>query len=426
MNKDSEQFGLKKQALTPLMVSIFIAATTLTFVPAAMAFTLSSGAASDLCTGPKYTGQTELIGRFRKNFVVFGNHQQYEFVPVTGEADKLPLNDAFPTLNSIISVNISNDQAALLPTDRVFEMMVNNYQAFCEGLPMTDFVGVDNNLKNNENGFTLVEGSSVAGYLDDVLYRAEKVLQGTLRFRYDTTTKTNEYFLEMDATQLQQLPLQDWGKANANFNSTVKIINKKLSWLSQNIDKPVSILVDEYGLTQDETAYIRIKTNFLDVDIKNPFADAIQFLKSNDMVDGYADGTFKSDANINRAEFTKMALLSRMDAGSIGNMQNCFPDVGLTKNNWFAPYVCALKDGKAIQGYADNLFHPEKNITIAEASKILMKMFGIEYNQTTLWTDGIMAKAKEKNLLTFQVDDPNVAITRGQVAAILMQLVKLK
>ncbi len=391
-------------------------------MPGAMAFTLSSGAESDLCTAPKYSGQTDLVGRFRHNFVLFGHHQKFEFVPAPGENAKLPLNGVSSDLNKLLAINVDNEAASKLPTDRIIKMRTSNYQAFCEGLPVIDFVDYYQDYKNYENGFLLIEGNSLPGFDGNIVYRTDKLVQGTLRSKYDSASQSTDYFLELDSNQQKQMPLQDYAVADPTFNSKLLIL-KKLSWLAQNMDKTISFTIDEYGVKAG-TPYIKIKTNFTDVAAKDVFANAIQYLKSNNIIDGYADGTFHPERNISRAEFSKMALLSRMNLTDIGALENCFPDVGTAKKTWFAPYVCGLKYGKVVQGYSDSLFHPEKNISIAEALKILLQLYGIPYEKTTNWTDGIMAKAKEKALLNFPANDPSLTITRGEVASVLYQLAK--
>ena len=87
---------------------------------------------------------------------------------------------------------------------------------------------------------------------------------------------------------------------------------------------------------------------------------------------GYADGTFRPDAPISRAEFAKIAVSFTQNTGSA--TYNYFTDVKTT--DWFAPYVTAAKDAGLIEGYSDGSFKPESKITRAEACAIVNRTLG--------------------------------------------------
>lgn len=92
-------------------------------------------------------------------------------------------------------------------------------------------------------------------------------------------------------------------------------------------------------------------------------------------VDGYPDGTYGPNKNINRAELSKIVLkLWGISAPSVA--ENPFPDVPATE--WFAGAVTMLKSLAVIQGYPDGTFRPGQDINRAEALKILLKMSGLE------------------------------------------------
>ncbi|MFA4891230.1 MAG: S-layer homology domain-containing protein, partial [Candidatus Gracilibacteria bacterium] len=73
------------------------------------------------------------------------------------------------------------------------------------------------------------------------------------------------------------------------------------------------------------------------------YKGAIDFLVEKGVVDGYADGSFRSMQIVNRAEFVKIVTeLQGLDSGKLqssgsGLYENCFSDVG---SEWFAPFVC--------------------------------------------------------------------------------------
>ena len=90
------------------------------------------------------------------------------------------------------------------------------------------------------------------------------------------------------------------------------------------------------------------------------------------VIGGYADGTFRPDAPISRAEFAKIAVSFTQNTGSA--TYNYFTDVKTT--DWFAPYVTAAKDAGLIEGYSDGSFKPESKITRAEACAIVNRTLG--------------------------------------------------
>ena len=50
------------------------------------------------------------------------------------------------------------------------------------------------------------------------------------------------------------------------------------------------------------------KAEFLDVKSNNPFFDAINYMQSQGVINGYEDNTYKPNNPINRAEFVKIIV----------------------------------------------------------------------------------------------------------------------
>jgi hypothetical protein len=87
------------------------------------------------------------------------------------------------------------------------------------------------------------------------------------------------------------------------------------------------------------------------------------------LMKGYVDGSFKAERGMTRAEMA--AILSRLlgDAPSSGES---FPDV---KGHWAQSAIEQVKAG-IISGYADGTFRPEQTLTRAEAVTMLNKLLG--------------------------------------------------
>lgn len=166
-----------------------------------------------------------------------------------------------------------------------------------------------------------------------------------------------------------------------------------------------------------------------------PFADvtmidgnliAISYLKDNNIIGGYEDGTFQPKKTINRAELLKILIGSSLPDSSYGN---CFSDV---KDEWFAPYICYAKGRGWIQGYADGTFKPAQTVNRVEALKMAIEVFGLSSGNAvttnpfpdtdhTEWFAGYVQDANEKGLLDFSTRffAPGDGMTRGAISEII-------
>ena len=129
-----------------------------------------------------------------------------------------------------------------------------------------------------------------------------------------------------------------------------------------------------FRLLDDDTRakYWSSKNDFSDVSADKWYNNAVSTLCNMGVIGGYADGTFRPDAPISRAEFAKIAVSFTQNNGSA--VYNYFTDVKTT--DWFAPYVTAAKDASLIEGYSDGSFKPESKITRAEACAIVNRTLG--------------------------------------------------
>ena len=129
-----------------------------------------------------------------------------------------------------------------------------------------------------------------------------------------------------------------------------------------------------FRLLDDDTRakYWSSENAFSDVSADKWYNNAVSTLSNMGVIGGYADGMFRPDAPISRAEFAKIAVSFTQNTGSA--TYNYFTDVKTT--DWFAPYVTAAKDAGLIEGYSDGSFKPESKITRAEACAIVNRTLG--------------------------------------------------
>ncbi|MEI7511354.1 MAG: S-layer homology domain-containing protein [Candidatus Peregrinibacteria bacterium] len=136
---------------------------------------------------------------------------------------------------------------------------------------------------------------------------------------------------------------------------------------------------------------------FSDVYAEHRFEEEIKFVQDQNIVKGFADGTFKPEQTITRAEFTKIiigSLFSATDIATCDLSKYTFYDVYALE--WFAPYVCQAKKAGIINGYADGSFKPQGTITLPEAMKIVLigynKLNSVENELQGLLTSGQLSQ----------------------------------
>lgn len=160
---------------------------------------------------------------------------------------------------------------------------------------------------------------------------------------------------------------------------------------------------------------------FSDVPMQHPNAKAIQFVQEQGIVSGYPDGTFKPQQLINRAEFTKIIIGAVVGQEPLEHAGQCFPDV--VSGMWFYPYVCYAERVGIISGFPDGTFQPEKNISLAEAAKIVANSFEFPINAGEPWFQPFIDALREKNALPTTLQDPAQLLTRGEMAEIIYRIV---
>jgi uncharacterized secreted protein with C-terminal beta-propeller domain len=167
--------------------------------------------------------------------------------------------------------------------------------------------------------------------------------------------------------------------------------------------------------------------NFSDVQERDLKYDAIQYLKSEQVIEGYQDGTFKPNNRINRAEFTKIIIASLYTQQEIDNClavtNLSYPDV--PQDSWFAPYVCVASQNGIVSGYPDGTFRPADNINFAEASKIISESF--DTNSSTLtesdeWYSNYVASLQAASAIPSTIDSVEIQITRGDMSEMIYRL----
>ncbi|MBU5628086.1 S-layer homology domain-containing protein [Oscillibacter sp. MSJ-2] len=171
-------------------------------------------------------------------------------------------------------------------------------------------------------------------------------------------------------------------------------------------------------------------------DLNDPdTASNVEVLRMMGVLDGYADGTFRPNATLTRAQFCKMAvLMTKNGADQVGQYKNytIFPDV--KASHWASGYInMAVRGEKAteetaarpgiIAGYPDGTFRPDSIVTYGQAVTILMRLLGYaDKDVGAVWPDGYLNAASTIGLTDGLKLTGSASITRGKAAQLFVNL----
>ncbi len=114
---------------------------------------------------------------------------------------------------------------------------------------------------------------------------------------------------------------------------------------------------------------------FSDVADSHPYKEAITTLSTLDVINGYEDGTFAPDKDISRAEFTKM-IVYMLGLGNLTTPITTFEDVPQT--HWANANIRTAYDLQIINGFDDGLFRPDQPVTYEQALKMVVCTLGYQ------------------------------------------------
>lgn len=139
------------------------------------------------------------------------------------------------------------------------------------------------------------------------------------------------------------------------------------------------VIASVAALAMSLSCFTAFAADFSDVEATASYKNAIDTLVALEVVNGYEDGTFKPEAEITRAEVTKMVVAAMGPSytaaaeSSVGASE--FADV---KGHWAAGYISVGVAQKFINGMGDGTFAPDANVTYAQIVKMLVAALGYE------------------------------------------------
>lgn len=157
---------------------------------------------------------------------------------------------------------------------------------------------------------------------------------------------------------------------------------------------------------------------FPDVTDKSYNYEAVKYLKDNQVVEGYPDGTYRPNNTLNRAEFLKIVMET---AGIEPEGDNCFPDVS---DQWYSGYVCKAKAEGFIKGFPDGNFYAGRTIAFTEASKIAYNILNGETADTSgdNWYEFYIQDLETEGAIPPGVDSLVYTLSRGEMAELIWRI----
>lgn len=165
--------------------------------------------------------------------------------------------------------------------------------------------------------------------------------------------------------------------------------------------------------------------------------EAIEYLYSNGIVNGKAEGVFDPNANVTRSEFVKMIVVA---LGFGTQNQECeFTDVN--SSMWQYPYIAAASNFGIVTGYADGSFginDPISRQDMAVIAQRALKSYGKSFADGTLdfadngeisqYATDAIANLVSSGIITGMPDGtyaPKSKVTRAQAAMIIYRALKM-
>lgn len=173
-------------------------------------------------------------------------------------------------------------------------------------------------------------------------------------------------------------------------------------------------------------------------DISGHWAEsAIQAGITAGYISGYSDQSFKPNATINRAEFITMLGRALGMNNQVNNLT--FKDVKNIPA-WAKPYVSSAIEAGIVSGYADGTFRADKQLNRAEVTTWMVRAAGLKVNANAslsfsdrksipAWAVPYVATAVKEGLVGGVGQNrfaPQQIATRGEAAAFIAKLLKVK
>lgn len=132
------------------------------------------------------------------------------------------------------------------------------------------------------------------------------------------------------------------------------------------------------ALTMVASSVAAFAVDFPDVESTASYAQAVQELSALDIISGYEDGTFGPDKLVTRAEITKMIVDALAERSSAEASTESTKFADVSADHWAKGYINQGVANGFIAGMSDTEFDPDANVTYVQAQKMLVSAIGYE------------------------------------------------
>lgn len=151
----------------------------------------------------------------------------------------------------------------------------------------------------------------------------------------------------------------------------IKIINFRLAFLTT-----IFLII-----FQTNSSVVLANLEYSDLSDPNYiYYKAIKEFTDQGILEGYADGTFKPQQPISRAEALKVIIKAFNIESNDSKDNNLKEFSDIDTNQWYYPYIVAGLKNNIIEGYTDGTFKPGNQVLMAEALKMGVYAKGIDIN----------------------------------------------
>lgn len=194
---------------------------------------------------------------------------------------------------------------------------------------------------------------------------------------------------------------------------------------------------DSASITSAGSYVVALNTlTFNDVEARSGLQQELDVLLGRDAISGFPDGGFHPDANVTRAQFVKMLVLSLGLPVPTTPTSAGFSDVD--PSAWYAPYVDAAVTANLVKGVTAETFEPAASITRAQVAVMVVRAMNgytpanpllvqfTDQAQIPAWAlQDVMAGAEAGIVqgLPNGAFDPQGLATRAQTAVMVANLV---
>lgn len=115
-------------------------------------------------------------------------------------------------------------------------------------------------------------------------------------------------------------------------------------------------------------------STFKDLDENHNQFEAIDTLKTLELIEGYEDGAFGGDNVLTRAELCTMMVRAMYEDNTHFSTNNIFTDVSI--DHWARVYIDTAFENGLMVGYGDGTFGPENKLTYTQTARVILNALG--------------------------------------------------